>query len=214
MADVMSINVFYIRPRSGTFDCLVTRSIPQRDRRVFGDLQEPHGGAGGRAEAAFPSDGSGLGDVEQVGEDRLAAVEAVADGGDFPGGKSRGGCHEAMGPRSDFAGRVIGPLPHAGEQVGEAEFSEALKTGLDKLAARTYPVRVANLTLSIDKELLKRGRSYAQARGTSLNALVRKLLNEAISSPDAAVDAMIERLRQSAGDSKGVKIAREELHRY
>ena len=78
----------------------------------------------------------------------------------------------------------------------------------------TYPVQVANLTLSIPDDLLKRGRSYAQARGTSLNALVRALLNETISSPDASVDSMIERLRQSAGDSKGVKIAREELHRH
>ncbi len=73
---------------------------------------------------------------------------------------------------------------------------------------------MANLTLSIPDELLKRGRSYAQARGTSLNALVRELLNESISSPDSSVDSMIERLRHSAGDSKGVKIAREELHRY
>ena len=73
---------------------------------------------------------------------------------------------------------------------------------------------MANLTLSIEDELLKRGRRYAQARGTSLNALVRKLLRDAISSPDASVDAMIERLRQSSGDSKGIKISREELHRY
>jgi hypothetical protein len=73
---------------------------------------------------------------------------------------------------------------------------------------------MANLTLSIEDELLKRGRRYAQARGTSLNALVRKLLNDAVSNPDALVDAMIERLRQSSGDSKGRRISREELHRY
>jgi hypothetical protein len=73
---------------------------------------------------------------------------------------------------------------------------------------------MANLTLSIDKELLKRGRSYAQSRGTSLNALVRNLLSDAISSTDAAVDAMIERLKQSSGDSKGLKISREELYRH
>ncbi len=73
---------------------------------------------------------------------------------------------------------------------------------------------MANLTLSIDDELLNRGRNYAQARGTSLNSLVRKLLADAVSTPDASVDSMIERLRQSSGDSKGVKISREELHRY
>jgi Family of unknown function (DUF6364) len=71
-----------------------------------------------------------------------------------------------------------------------------------------------NVTLSIPDDLLNRGRSYAQAHGTSLNALIRILLDETVSNPESAVDSMIERLRQSAGDSKGVKITREELHRY
>lgn len=78
----------------------------------------------------------------------------------------------------------------------------------------TYPVLMANLTLSIDDELLNRGRDYAQSRGTSLNSLVRKLLADAVSTPDTSVDSMIERLRQSSGDSKGVKFSRQELHRY
>ena len=73
---------------------------------------------------------------------------------------------------------------------------------------------MANITLSIDDELLNRGRSYARARGTSLNSLVRKLLVDAVSSPDASVDSIIERLKQSSGDSQGVKFSREELHRY
>jgi len=73
---------------------------------------------------------------------------------------------------------------------------------------------MANLTLSIPDDLLKRGRSYAHARGTGLNALVRELLDETVSNPESAVDSMIERLRQSAGDSGGVRISREELHRY
>lgn len=73
---------------------------------------------------------------------------------------------------------------------------------------------MANVTLSIPDDLLKSGRRYAQARGTSLNALVRDLLKETVSSPESAVDSMIERLRKSAGDSKGERIQREELHRY
>ena len=73
---------------------------------------------------------------------------------------------------------------------------------------------MANITLSIDDELLTRGRSYAQTRGTSLNALVRTLLNDAVSSPESSVDSMIERLRKTSGDSKGIKITREELQRY
>lgn len=73
---------------------------------------------------------------------------------------------------------------------------------------------MANVTLSIPDDLLKRGRSYAKARGTSLNALVRELLDDTVSNPEAAIDSMIERLKQSSGDSKGAKIHREELHRY
>lgn len=73
---------------------------------------------------------------------------------------------------------------------------------------------MANVTLSIDDELLNRGRKYAQVRGTSLNALLRKLLDETVSKPDAAIDAMVERLRQTAGNSHGVRISREELHRH
>lgn len=72
---------------------------------------------------------------------------------------------------------------------------------------------MANVTLSIDDELLARGRSYAQKRGTSLNALVREYIEETTSKPDAALDEMIERLRNSGGDSGGKKIEREDLHR-
>jgi len=73
---------------------------------------------------------------------------------------------------------------------------------------------MANITLSIDEDLLNRSRSYARARGTSLNALVRSLLSNAAFAPDASVDFLIERLKKSSGDSKGVKFSREDLHRY
>jgi hypothetical protein len=73
---------------------------------------------------------------------------------------------------------------------------------------------MANLTLSIDDDLLKRGRTYARSRGTSLNALVRQLLDATVSDTNSSIDAMIERLRHSAGDSKKVKIERGELHRF
>lgn len=85
---------------------------------------------------------------------------------------------------------------------------------IDNHSIHTYPVCMANVTFSIPDDLLNRGRSYAQTRGTSLNALIRELLNQTVTNPDSAVDSMIERLKQSVGDSKGVKINREELHRY
>ena len=90
----------------------------------------------------------------------------------------------------------------------------ASETPLDTGPVRTYHVPMANLTLSIDDELLARGRKYAAARGTSLNALVRKYLEETTAPPDARLEEMIERLRQSKGHSGGVKIERAELHRY
>jgi len=71
-----------------------------------------------------------------------------------------------------------------------------------------------NVTLSIPEDLLKNGRSYAQSRGTSLNALVRELLREKVSKPAEAVDSIIARLRMSPGDSKGIRIQREDLHRH
>lgn len=73
---------------------------------------------------------------------------------------------------------------------------------------------MANVTLSISEELLNRGRDYALKRGTSLNALIRSLLAEAVSKPDAAVDSMIRRLAETEGDSGGVRYSREELHRF
>jgi len=79
---------------------------------------------------------------------------------------------------------------------------------------RTYYVHMANITLSIDEELLSSGRRYAQARGTSLNSLVRELLRNTVCAPDGSVDAIIGRLRATDGDSKCVKFTREELHRY
>jgi hypothetical protein len=73
---------------------------------------------------------------------------------------------------------------------------------------------MANITLSIPDDLLKNGRRYAQNRGKSLNALVRELLAETVSQPADSMESMLTRLRQSNGDSKGVKIKREELYRH
>ncbi len=73
---------------------------------------------------------------------------------------------------------------------------------------------MANVTLSLDDDLLRRGRTYARVRGTSLNALLRKLLDDTVSKPDVVVDGMVERLRQTIGNSHGMKFLREEHHRH
>ena len=65
----------------------------------------------------------------------------------------------------------------------------------------TYYVPMANLTLSIDADLLRKGRDYAASRGTSLNALVRSLLTELTSRSDSEISEIMERLRSSPGRS-------------
>ena len=42
-----------------------------------------------------------------------------------------------------------------------------------------------NITLSIDEQLLKRGKRYADMHGTSLNALVRDLLAKTVKNDSA-----------------------------
>jgi len=59
---------------------------------------------------------------------------------------------------------------------------------IDKYPLRTDPEFVAIITLSIDDDLLNRSRSYVQAHGSSLNALLRSLLSDAASAPDTSVE--------------------------
>ncbi len=69
-----------------------------------------------------------------------------------------------------------------------------------------------NITLSLDDDLLKAGRRYAQDPHTSLNALVRDLLAGTVKpSPDHWKE--IFRLADKAGwSSKGKKWKREDLY--
>jgi hypothetical protein len=75
-------------------------------------------------------------------------------------------------------------------------------------------VSVPNVTLSINEQLLERGRSYAAARKSSLNALIRNLLERELGRGDAAVDSYIATLQEASGKSGGKTISREDLHRY
>ena len=73
-----------------------------------------------------------------------------------------------------------------------------------------------NVTLSADKDLLKRARRYARSHGTSLNQLFRDFLGEltgAMSSEEAAEEFAII-ARTMAGDSGGGPWSgRDELYR-
>ena len=70
-----------------------------------------------------------------------------------------------------------------------------------------------NITLSLDADLMRRGRNYAQTHGTSLNALIRKLLDEHTKPADTQIGSLITSLESTNGRSGGKRIQREELQR-
>jgi hypothetical protein len=70
-----------------------------------------------------------------------------------------------------------------------------------------------NITLSIDENLLTRGRAYASKHHTSLNTLVRDLLKQTVDPPSTDwVDELVELSKQSTGNSNGWKWNREEIY--
>ena len=72
---------------------------------------------------------------------------------------------------------------------------------------------MANITISINDDLLKKGREYAKNHNTSLNAIIRDLLEKNIPSVSGEWFEECERLMDSAqADSKGKKWSREELY--
>lgn len=77
----------------------------------------------------------------------------------------------------------------------------------------TYYVHM-NVTLSIDEKLVERARRLAAAQGTSLNQMIRHLLEEATaaSSVDQLVGELEELWAAAEGDSGGRTWRRDELY--
>ena len=71
-----------------------------------------------------------------------------------------------------------------------------------------------NVTLSIDEKLVERARRLAAAQGTSLNQMIRRLLEEATaaSSVDRFVEELDELWASDEGDSGGQAWRRDELY--
>ena len=70
-----------------------------------------------------------------------------------------------------------------------------------------------NITLSLDADLMRRGRDYAQTHGTSLNALIRRLLDEHTKPADTQLSSLITSLESTNGRRGGKRIHRTELQR-
>ncbi|MBI5014112.1 MAG: hypothetical protein HZB55_01305 [Deltaproteobacteria bacterium] len=70
-----------------------------------------------------------------------------------------------------------------------------------------------NITLSIDDELLRAGRQYAQAHDETLNGLVRKLLAQTVSNGDSRwLDECFAMMDRAQAHSGGKPWNREDLY--
>jgi hypothetical protein len=70
-----------------------------------------------------------------------------------------------------------------------------------------------NITISIDEALLKAGRKYAEKHQTSINALIRKLLEETIQSQTKDwLQECFELMDRAKGNSRGKTWKREALY--
>jgi hypothetical protein len=74
-------------------------------------------------------------------------------------------------------------------------------------------VLMANITLSIDEALLKAGRKYAEKHQTSINGLIRKLLEETVESQSKDwLQECFNLMDRARGTSRGKRWKREDLY--
>jgi len=72
---------------------------------------------------------------------------------------------------------------------------------------------MANVTISIDDKTLKESRDYAKRHGTSLNALIRQMLKQRVSSNNKAwIDECINMMDSAGVSSGGIKWTRDDLY--
>ena len=70
-----------------------------------------------------------------------------------------------------------------------------------------------NITISIDEDLLKSGRRYAQEHQKSMNALIRKLLEQTVKyQSEDWLEEFYSLMDRAGGNSEGRKWSREDLY--
>ncbi|HBT89943.1 hypothetical protein [Desulfobacter sp.] len=70
-----------------------------------------------------------------------------------------------------------------------------------------------NITISLDTELLHSGREYAKQHQTSLNALIRKLLERTVVPQSIEwIDSCFELMDRAKADSNGRTWNRDDLY--
>lgn len=71
-----------------------------------------------------------------------------------------------------------------------------------------------NITIALDEKVISAGRAYAQKHNTSLNALIRQLLEQTVlSESDQYLDECFALMDQANANSQGEKWSRDDLHR-
>jgi hypothetical protein len=71
-----------------------------------------------------------------------------------------------------------------------------------------------NITLAIDEQMLSMGREYAKKQNISFNVLVRRLLEQTVTSNSTQwLDDTFTLMDKAHVSSHGKKWTREELHR-
>lgn len=68
-----------------------------------------------------------------------------------------------------------------------------------------------NITLSISDELLAKSREYAKKNGTSVNQMVRSLLQKTVEPQQSFLD-IEDSIDQLGIDTKGTRLNREDLY--
>lgn len=70
-----------------------------------------------------------------------------------------------------------------------------------------------NITLAIEENLLNAGREYAKEHGTSLNGLIRKLLEQTVKQrSNNWLEDCFRLMDKAKGNSRGKKWKREDLY--
>jgi hypothetical protein len=70
-----------------------------------------------------------------------------------------------------------------------------------------------NITISIDEKLLKSGREYAEKHQTSVNGLIRRLLEQTVKSDSTQwLDECFALMDRAKASSRGKRWKREELY--
>ena len=70
-----------------------------------------------------------------------------------------------------------------------------------------------NITISIDKDLLESGRQYAKKHQTSINALIRKLLEQTVKpNSNDWINQCFDLMDKTNADSKGISWKRGDLY--